>query len=285
MKTGFPFLPVLLFLTCPVCADELTVGQQRAQQFHWSSVQRSGIVVPMYVYPADIHTNAEYNRLLELRRRWETVPIWVIVNPASGPGKAVDANYTKAIDRLIGSGCMVLGYVSTSYGTRMTKAAEDLQQWRRLYPAVQGIFFDEMIYEDTAAAASSMATLNRKTHAAGFWPTVANPGADTPGRYFQQQAADVILIHEGSDWPTEERLHGNYFGGYADYPPHTRGILLHSTANMDVDRLHSARKYVRWFYVTEQPFRPNDPTAANPWNHLSQHMETLCRELSRPSQP
>jgi hypothetical protein len=42
----------------------------------------------------------------------------VVVNPASGPGKAADANYTKAIDRLRGAGCVVLGYVTTNYGKR-----------------------------------------------------------------------------------------------------------------------------------------------------------------------
>ena len=47
---------------------------------------------------------------------YREVPFWVIVNPASGPGEAVDANYTKAIDRLIGAGCVVLGYVPTDYG-------------------------------------------------------------------------------------------------------------------------------------------------------------------------
>ena len=76
------------------------------------------MLVPLYVYPADVHTNPAYNRLMDLKRRYETVPMWVIVNPASGPGERVDANYTKAIDRLRGAGCVVLGYVTTSYGKR-----------------------------------------------------------------------------------------------------------------------------------------------------------------------
>jgi hypothetical protein len=205
-----------------------------------------------------------------------------VLNPASGPGKTVDANYTKAVDRLLGAGCMVLGYVSTSYGKRLAAEVQrELNQWRTMYPRVQGVFFDEMIYEDTASAANYQAALNRYAHDAGYWPTVANPGADTPGRYFAADAADVIVIHEGNAWPDERRIHGDYFGGYADYPPFTRAALVHSTATLDTSALQTTRRYVRWLYVTEDLYRPGDPQADNPWDTLSKHLETLCEALSR----
>jgi hypothetical protein len=153
------------------------------------------------------------------------LPIWVILNPASGPGEHVDANYAKAIDRLTGAGCVVLGYVSTRYGKRApVDARHDIDRWLKMYPQAQGILFDEMIYEDTEAAAKHQAGLNQHAHEAGFWPTVANPGAETPGRYFIAGAADVIIVHEGDAWPNEDRLMGDYFGGYADFPPFTRGV-------------------------------------------------------------
>lgn len=69
--------------------------RQQAMAFHHRAQERTGLLVPMYIYPADIHTNFAYNRLIDLKRRYETVPIWVILNPASGPGEKVDANYTK----------------------------------------------------------------------------------------------------------------------------------------------------------------------------------------------
>lgn len=252
-----------------------------AQMFHQQSQQRSGIIVPMYVYPANIHRNAEYNRLIEIKRRYEIVPIWVIVNPASGPGKEVDANYTKAIDRLKGAGCVVLGYVSTRYGERPKSDVErDVDRWETMYPATQGIFFDEMLYKDTPDAVQQQLHFNEYAHDQGFWPTVANPGTDTPGRFFAKNAADVFVVHEGSDWPTETRLHGDYFGGYSDFPPWTRSVLVHSMKELDTDRVSMMRKYARWFYVTERPFRPDDPQAQNPWDRLSQHMEALAKELA-----
>lgn len=273
-----------VFLANPIVWSQDTAAERRdrAIQFHLRSQERTGLLVPMYVYPADIHTNETYNRLIELKRRFETVPMWVILNPASGPGNDVDANYTKAMDRLQGAGCVVLGYVSTSYGKRPAKDVQaDVERWLKLYPRTQGIFFDEMIYEDTAAGANYQAALNKSAHELGLWPTVGNPGADTPGRYFAADAADVIVVHEGSDWPEETRLKGDYFGGYSDYPPFTRAVLVHSRAKFDPKSLATVRKYARWVYVTDDPYRANDPKADNPWDTLSKHLEALCEELAR----
>jgi hypothetical protein len=209
------------------------------------------------------------------------VPIWVIVNPASGPGKAVDPNYTRAIARLRGAGCVLLGYVSTSYGKRPSaEVRADVDQWRRLYPSVHGTFFDEMANADTNAAVEEQSSLTRYAREAGRWPVVANPGADTPGRYFEQDAADVFIIHEAATWPSEERLRADRPGGYGDHPPFTRGILIHSQQELDRAALSTARKHVRWIYVTEAPFRSGDPMAANPWDRVSRHLEALCAALS-----
>ena len=257
--------------------------RQRSHEFHLRAQERTGVLVPMYVYPADIHTNPAYNRLMDIKRRYETVPIWVILDPASGPGTRVDANYTKAIDRLLGAGCVALGYVTTSYGKRPeADVRADIDRWLEMYPRIQGIFFDEMIYEDTDAGAKSQAALSRYAHAAGLWPTVANPGAETPGRYFAADAADVIVVHEGDSWPQEGRLRGDYFGGYADYPPFTRGVLLYSQPELDGTSLRMVRKYARWVYVTEAPYRPGDPTTPHPWNVVSKHLEEICRQLAEP---
>lgn len=280
----------LLLATLVVCmgswsrADEpAALRRLKAQQFHLRASQPTGLLVPLYVYPANVHTNPVYNRLIDLKRRYETVPVWVIANPASGPGTEVDANYTKAIDRLQGAGCVVLGYVSTSYAKRSSAEVKaDINRWRTMYPRTQGIFFDEMVYEDTDGAVKHQVGLNEYAHDSGYWPTVANPGTDTPGRYFAADAADVIVIHEAGDWPTETKLKGDYFGGYADFPPFTRAVLVHSLEKFDRQQLQMVRRYARWVYVTEAPFRANDPAAANPWNVLSKHLEETSQQLSRP---
>ncbi|HEY7326343.1 MAG TPA: spherulation-specific family 4 protein [Gemmataceae bacterium] len=277
------WIAFVLFLSVALGADKpsRTRRRQEAQEFHLRAQERTGLLVPMYVYPADVHKNRAYNRLIDLKRQYETVPIWVIVNPASGPGKQVDDNYTKAIDRLLGAGCVVLGYVTTSYGKRpAADVQKDIDCWLTMYPRTQGIFFDEMIYEDKAAATAYQAALSQYAHDAGCWPTVANPGADTPGRYFAAGAADVIVIHEGGSWPKEERLKGDYFGGYADYPPFTRAVLLYSQPKIERTAIRMMRKYVRWIYVTEAEYRPDDPKANNPWDRLSKHVAEICSQLA-----
>lgn len=279
-----PVMAVAMALGVESAADDLSAVQrrQRAQEFHRRAQQPTGVLVPMYIYPANVHRNRAYNRLIDLKRQYETVPMWVIVNPASGPGEQIDPNYAKAIDRLRGAGCVVLGYVTTSYGSRsQAQVQKDIDGWLERYPQIQGIFFDEMIYEDTDAGANYQADLNRYAHDAGCWPTVGNPGAETPGRYFAADAADVIIVHEGDTWPSEERLKGDYFGGYSDYPPFTRGVLLHSQPDLDQSALRVVRKYVRWVYVTEGLYRPGDPEAENPWDRLSTHLEEICKQLGQ----
>ncbi len=90
----------------------------------------------------------------------------------------------------------------------------------------------------------------------------------------------MIVIHEGNSWPKEERLKGDYFGGYADFPPFTRGVLVHSQSKLDREGLRMVRKYARWVYVTEALYRPGDATATNPWDRLSAHLEEICEQLS-----
>lgn len=251
--------------------------RQDALEFHFLVQQRTGLLIPLYVYPGDAHKNPAYNRLVELRRRYETVPIWVIVNPASGPGKERDPNYIQAIDRLVGAGCVLLGYVTTRYGKRVEgEVQKDVDRWAELYPRVHGIFFDEMINEDTPAGAKYQSKLNHYARDNGWWPTVGNPGADTPARYFAAKAADVIVIHEGGAWPREDRLRL-----YPDYPPFTRALLLHSLDKLDAGALQMARRHVRWVYVTEGVFRAGDPNAANPWDRLSKHLDEMCGLLAK----
>jgi Spherulation-specific family 4 len=282
------WLSTILLLTAGGVASPLddppaARRRQKAQEFHLRAQERTGVLVPLYVYPADLHKNPAYNRLADIKRRFETVPFWVIVNPNSGPGEKVDANYTEAIDRLEGAGCVTLGYVTTSYGKKpQAQARKEVDRWLALYPRIHGIFFDEMVYEDNEASVKYQASLSQYAHEAGCWPTVANPGVETPGHYFAADAADVIVVHDGPDWPKEERLKADFFGGNAAYPPFTRAVLIHSQAKLDRTALGMARKYARWIYSTDGPYRPNDPKAANPWDRVSAHLEELCELLQRP---
>lgn len=240
--------------------------------------QPTGIVVPLYHYPAHVHQNPIYNRLIDLKLKFPKVPAIAILNPASGPGESSDANYVKAIDRLQGAGVVLLAYVSTEYAKRASeKVKADIAQWEKIYPKMNGLFFDEMSIKPEHAAL--YAEWTRLGHNRGYWPIFANPGTATPQIFFDEKSADVFVIYEGNACPSEKDLKGDYFGGYADYPPHTRSVLIHSRKDWIAPDFDLIRKYSRWVYVTDQIYRT---PADNPWDGVSRHLEQMFHELSRP---
>lgn len=255
-----------------------------SQSFHIRSMQTTGLLIPLYRYPDNVFTNETFNRVIAAKRQFETIPFWVILNPASGPGKSIDANYVKAVDRLRGAGCVVLGYVSTEYGKRNeTDVKSDVSRWIEYYPRIHGVFFDEMLYEDTEKAVDLQKDYQQFAYSRGLWPAVANPGAPTPERFFAKNVADVIVVHEGDQWPSEKSIHGNYFGGYADYPPFGRCVLVHSVKGLDPMKLAMVRKYARWIYVTDDEYELNDPSKPNPWDELSTLLIPLCEAIDKRS--
>ncbi len=284
-------LPVWLSGSAPSISIDEGVERQKArtriaeaQEFHQRAIVPPGLLIPLYIYPKDIHTNADFNRVIELKRKYSTVPFWVIVNPASGPGASLDDNYRKAIDRLVGSGCVVLGYVATSYAKRsVSDVAKDLDTWQSTYPRVHGIFFDEMVYDDNEETCKFQSRLKEQASDRGYWPVVANPGTDTPERYLKSNVADVIVTHESGSWPAESKLHGNYFGGYSDYPPFTRAALVYGQNGIDAEKIRMITQYSRWLYVTQDTYQPNDANHPNPWDQLSVHLEDICRILTEQS--
>src|SRR5262245_56067793 len=141
-------LGIVLATAGPAGGEDAAAARRRqlAQEFHARAQERTGVLLPLYVYPGDVDENPAFARVMELRRKYETVPMWVVLSPASGPGERADANYTKAIGRLRGAGCVVLGYVTTSYAKRAgADVQKDIDRWRGLYPRAHGIFFDAMV--------------------------------------------------------------------------------------------------------------------------------------------
>ena len=54
------------------------------------------------------------------------------------------------------------------------------------------------------------------------------------------------MIHEGKESPEEARLKGDYFGGYSDYPPYTRAVLIYGAKEFDREKFRMmTMKYVR----------------------------------------
>ena len=149
------------------------------------------LLVPAYFYPAGDRL-ADWARLAEAAR---SIPLEVIVNPASGPGKRQDPRYVAVVNALRRSGGRVLAYVNSNYGRRPLAAVEaDLRTYRSFY-AVNGFFIDQMA--NTPEALEHYRSIRRLIRQ--FDPmlkVVGNPGTSTRPEYLD--AADTLVIFEGS---------------------------------------------------------------------------------------
>jgi hypothetical protein len=236
-------------------------------------VPTTGVVVPMYVYPADIYTNVEYNGLIDTIKEYHDIPTYVVLNPANGAGAVVDGNYTAAIKRVRGSGAEVLGYIATNYtALPIADAKLEVDKWVSLYPTIDGIFIDEQANADSQQEVDYYVELT--SYIKKIFPySMSNPGANCPERYFSNYVSDCIITYENSGWPTESVLKGDYAGGHMDYDYKRRGTLVYNIADYDAETVEMIRKYSGLIYVTEQ----NLP---NPWGAVSTHLSDLYKTLS-----
>jgi hypothetical protein len=105
----------ILAATTPSVAQTPEGEARKPREHMLLANQPAGLLIPLYLYPANVHTNETYNRLIDLKLSHPKTPVCVILNPADGPGAERDGNYRYAARRLRGAGCVVLGYVSTRY--------------------------------------------------------------------------------------------------------------------------------------------------------------------------
>lgn len=130
-----------------------------------------------------------------------------ILNPANGPGREADANYAAALSYCHERAWRVVGYVYTKYGRRSTAQVEKaINSYYSFYPAIDGIFLDEMAESPTARAKGKMTAegyyrtlygyIHGKSAAA---EVIGNPGTSAATAWqLQAPAADDVVTFEGS---------------------------------------------------------------------------------------
>ncbi|MFF5443527.1 spherulation-specific family 4 protein [Streptomyces sp. NPDC012888] len=145
------------------------------------------LLVPLYEHPA-----ARPDAWDALVRNAERIHS-VVLNPASGPGRAADEGFAAAAARLREAGVAVLGYTDTDYGRRPHgEVVRDLVRYRDWYGA-DGAFLDQ------AAADGELLPHYRRlavaARAAGARTLVLNHGAHPHPGY--AELADVLVTFEG----------------------------------------------------------------------------------------
>jgi hypothetical protein len=207
------------------------------------------IAVPSYIYPGAAWTSIENGA--------PTVGI-AIINPNSGPGTSVDANYQTQVKEAQAHGIKVLGYVATSYGKRDAKAVEaEIDAFDKWY-AVDGILLDEVASSpDKLPYYGELHSYIVKLHPHAL--TVINPGNQTDEGYLK--VADVILTFEGSYSEYVEKY--NAPAWVAHYPSNRFWHVVYDTPAdqmKDAVRLSKSRN-AGWVYVTPR-------TMPNPYGEL-----------------
>jgi hypothetical protein len=226
---------------------------------------KNGIIVPMYMYPTDSYTNANYAYLMDFKRDNRDVPVIAIINPNSGPA-AQDGEYTMVIKNMIGCGIKVIGYVSTDYRNNTTASVKsDIDLYKSEYPELQGIFFDEQSdgTTDLAAELAYYKEVADYSRLVGFGITVSNPGVNTDNSFYD--IMDIIVEHETDSYPDTEGLKGAWPGQKKFYQ---RASLKIGSIDGELNggsetlELREIVRHFAWFYVT-------DDVLPNPWDTVS----------------
>lgn len=190
----------------------------------------------------------------------------IVMNPASGPGSSADPAYTEAIEYCHQKGQNVIGYVATAYADRSYGAVRgDIDTYEDLYPALDGIFVDEM--SNDVATKNYYRDLYK--HVADIWAdgvVVGGPGsaASTAWQVKAPAVADLLVVFEGpksayNDWAPPSWV--------LSRPAELFAALVYDTptkSKMKKVCADSKENNAGWVYVT-------DDDLSNPWDRLAKY--------------
>ena len=169
------------------------------------------------------------------------------------------------IAKLTGAGVKVIGYVHTSYGQRAAADVQaDIDRWRNLFPAVTGIFFDEMA--NTPGLEGYYKGLSGYAKGHGFDFTIGNPGADGSASYVG--TVDTILVYENRGLPAVATLGG----WHAGYDRHNFGVIPYGVPSLDAAFVKAASASCGYVYV-------DNDDLPNPWDTVPPYLDALLAAL------
>jgi hypothetical protein len=174
------------------------------------------LILPAYIYPPDVGAAVDKSNLLAQMniKDWVTIErdlakltqlgieSLVIVNPPVGENVGIDKQYEAKIAILRNLGAKPLGYVRLGAGSGIERnydTEESIQQqltnWKRRYPQVEGFFFDTCPADETSfPKVEGMARF-----AKSLFPKakiVINPGTFPDERYMNSDAIDIVCACE-----------------------------------------------------------------------------------------
>jgi hypothetical protein len=233
-----------------------------AENSNISSAQESAAVnqrqlVPGYFYPA-WGSSLNYWAQVNTMKKGSIA----IMNPGSGPGTSANPDYARAISECHARHHKVIGYVSTSYGDRPLAAVKaDVASYRSWYPALDGIFFDEMANDPATPAAGGLTALAyykqlyadaRNTENEKNGIVAGNPGnAASTAWQVDTPVTDVLVIFEGSAATYETWRQPPWV---VKHPARRFGHLVYRSDAANTAHVVSLARSrnAGWVYVTDQ---------------------------------
>jgi hypothetical protein len=262
----------LLWLVCGLCLC-LSLAAQ---------AQELKIIVPAYFYPGGAGAR-DWQRLNAAAQK---VPLWVIINPASGPGRQTDPVSRAAYKALRAAHGKTLAYVDTSYAKRpLDRVLKDIDQWLVLYPGqADGFFIDQITYDDNPAHLDYLARVYRyiKDKSRKF-VVMGNPGTNTREAYLKRPVCDAIMTFENfaAEYP---RYQPDAWA--ARYRPDRFAHILHSAPPSE-EALRQALKTMQerragWVFITDAVYTKAHP---NPYNRLPTYWEKEVEAVQKLASP
>ncbi|WP_373741536.1 spherulation-specific family 4 protein [Neisseria sp.] len=158
-----------------------------------------------YSYPEEGGSGSEYWNAVH-KAGSGTIP-YVLVNPHSGPGTALEANYAQLLQTNTDAGFKNIAYVPTGYKSNNADDVKKLiKQYIDLYKEdkIHGFFLDEFESDNPQSAAYLAEIYNYVKNTYGQEMTViANPGKHIPDAV--SPYADIFVTFEGA----QDRYTGN----------------------------------------------------------------------------
>jgi hypothetical protein len=215
------------------------------------------LLIPAYFYPFGTLWQEMADELAA-----RGIKAAIVANPANGPGPEADWMYGDAIAYCRSKGHTVLGYVDTSHRLRKLSAVRaDVDEFFRLYPAIEGIFLDQVSNEPQRKVKRYYRDLYRYIKDA--WPgslVVANAGVPALTRWPVRGGgiADVLCVFEGAatdylEWSPPRWVRSKDASTFAH--------LVYATEDADMTTAvakASHDKHADWLFVTRG-------AVPNPW--------------------
>lgn len=251
------------------------------------------VLVPAYFYPLP---GSPWDQLAATAKATPSVSITAILNPGSGPGNRVDAQYTKALRGFTEAGGKAIGYVATRYGNGAVSQAtirQHIDRYLAFYgrDQISGFFLDEMSNK-AAQLGFYREIYNYIKGLDSQLQVLGNPGTLPVGDY--ATVADSLVTFEGQAVAYERFNPQPQYNWVYQYANDKQAMLVHDA--LDCRAMQSSlstaateRSHTGWVYATDLHYdyanNIGDPWARLPvyWSQLLATVDAINKGSALPS--